>query len=195
MEFLKPILGDQLYLAVQKKIAEGSDVKLANLATGGYVAKEKFLALVEKATALETQLVAANAKLKAASQVLNQAKELEGAVAQLQQEKEQMGRQFEEKLIGVQKEAAIENALIEAKAKSKTAARALIDESKITFLKGEPQGLKAQIDAIQHSDPYLFEIVRDTGGGTNPPDTSESMASTNPDRMDDKTFYNIKFKK
>jgi len=195
MEFLKPILGDQLYLAVQNKLAEHNDVKLANLATGGYVGKEKFLAAVEKATALEAKLTAANAKLVQAAQALNQTKELEGAVAALQQEKEQMGRQFDAKLMREKMEAAIENAMIEAKAKNKVAVRALIDVSKIALQNGKLVGLDTQMEQLKHSDPYLFEIVRDTGGGTNPIATNESLASTNPDRLDDKAFYNIKFKK
>ena len=37
MEFLQPILGDELYDAVAQKLAGREDVKLANLAQGGYV--------------------------------------------------------------------------------------------------------------------------------------------------------------
>ena len=42
MEFLKELLGDDLYSQVEAKLKDNKDVKLANLASGEYVSKAKY---------------------------------------------------------------------------------------------------------------------------------------------------------
>lgn len=42
MEFLKEILGDDLYTQVETKLKGNDKVKLANLASGEYVSKSKY---------------------------------------------------------------------------------------------------------------------------------------------------------
>ena len=42
MEFLKEILGEELYAQVAAKLEGNKDVKLANLASGDYVSKAKY---------------------------------------------------------------------------------------------------------------------------------------------------------
>lgn len=76
MEFLKAILGDELYNSVAEKINahNGNEankdnlIKIANLATGEYVGKGKYDALNELLTSKQTELDGANgliAELKA----------------------------------------------------------------------------------------------------------------------------------
>ncbi len=195
MEFLKPILGDELYLAVAQKLADRTDIKIANLAQGGYVAKEKFMAAMEKVAALEAELKNAQQNTASAKEAQNAIALLQATVQKLQQEKELIGRQFEQKLLQEKIETAIMAALTKAKAKNMKAVRALIDESRIVLKDGALTGLTEQIESIKSSDPYMFEISRDTGGGTNPPKSAAQTLSVSPDRLDDKTFYNIKFKK
>ena len=68
MEFLKSVLGDELYGKVEAEIsaynaADGhkdKPVKLANLTDGGYVSLEKYQALETKSAGLEKQLGEAN---------------------------------------------------------------------------------------------------------------------------------------
>lgn len=195
MEFLKPIIGEQLFDELAKKLEGREDVKLANLAEGGYVGKEKFMAAMEKIAALEAELNKSAQAMAAAKAAAQKAVELEGAVQQLNEEKQQMGRQFQQKLIEEKMETAVVGALNAAKVKNMKAVRALIDESRIALTNGALTGLDAQIEALKASDPYLFEIVRDTGGGTNPTTPAATAMAANPDKLDDKTFYNLKFKK
>ena len=41
MEFLKEALGEDLYKQVEEKLKDNKDIKLANLASGDYVSKQK----------------------------------------------------------------------------------------------------------------------------------------------------------
>ncbi len=195
MEFLKPILGDALYAQVAQKLDGRDDVKLANLAGGAYVAKEKFLAAAAKATAMETAKNTAEEKLAALQDAAGKTAELEAAVAKCIKEKELMAKQYELKLMALIKSAEIDKAMLSAKAKNMKALRALIDDSRIVIKDGKLTGLSEQIEAIKNSDPYLFEQELDTGRGGNPPMPADKAIGINPDRLDDKTFYNIKFKK
>jgi hypothetical protein len=195
MEFLKPILGDQLYMAVSQKLKDREDVKLANLAGGAYVAKEKFLAATTKIAALEASLKAANEKLTAVADAAKKIAELEAALAKCAKEKELIGKQCELRLIALKKQSEIDKALLECKARNMKAVRALIDDSRIVVKDGMLTGLSEQINAIKVSDPYLFEQESDTGGGGNPVAPPDKSMKINPDRLDDRTFYNIKFKK
>ena len=68
MEFLKEVLGEELYSQVESKLNEhnGNDankekqIKLANLAGGEYVGKGKYDALMEQITGKEAELTSAN---------------------------------------------------------------------------------------------------------------------------------------
>lgn len=42
LDFLKPVLGDELYEQVEAKLKDNKDVNLANLASGEYVSKAKY---------------------------------------------------------------------------------------------------------------------------------------------------------
>ena len=195
MEFLRPIIGEELFNELAQKLAGREDVKLANLAEGGYVGKEKFMAAMDKIAALEAELNKSAQAMAAAKAASQKAVELESTVQKLNEEKDQMGRQFEQKLIQEKMETAVVNALNAAKVKNMKAVRALIDENRIALTSGTLTGLDAQIESIKASDPYLFEIVRDTGGGTNPTTPATTTLVTNPDKLDDKTFYKLKFNK
>ena len=202
MEFLQPILGDGLYKAVVQKLAGREDVKLANLAQGGYVGKEKFLSAAAKITALEAELAKAKeiaegavAKLAENETAAQKTAGLEAQIAKLVAEKEQMGRQFEQMIVKERLETAIQKALAEAKAKNMKAVRALLDETQLKLENGKLIGLIEQIAEIKQSDPYLFDGRSDTGSVSNPTKNTHQTLSANPDRLDDKTFYNLKFKK
>lgn len=72
MEFLKGILGDELYGQLEAKLqehntAEGNkdkQVKLVNVNTGEYISKEKYLTLKTQSDGLDGQLKTANAEIK-----------------------------------------------------------------------------------------------------------------------------------
>lgn len=72
MEFLKSILGDELYSQVETKVnehnaAEGNkdkQVKLVNINSGDYVSKDKYMTLKTQADGLDKQLKEANTEIQ-----------------------------------------------------------------------------------------------------------------------------------
>lgn len=64
MDFLKEALGDELYAQVETALKDNDKIKLANLADGGYVGKEKYAALETEKEALQSQLDDQNAQLE-----------------------------------------------------------------------------------------------------------------------------------
>ena len=72
MDFMKSILGEELYGQVEEKVnahnaaEENKDkqVKIENINGGGYVSKEKYLTLKTKADGLEEQLGTANTEIQ-----------------------------------------------------------------------------------------------------------------------------------
>ena len=63
MDFLKGVISDELYAQLETEL-KGKEVKLANLASGDYIGKEKYEALEIKLNNATEQLGAANAKLE-----------------------------------------------------------------------------------------------------------------------------------
>ncbi len=72
MEFLKEILGEELYSQVNKKISsynsdeknKNNQIKIGNLGSGNYVGKDKFDAKETEISGLKQQLVDATATIK-----------------------------------------------------------------------------------------------------------------------------------
>lgn len=63
MDFLKEVLGEELYQEVANKLAGNDKIKLANLANGEYVSKDKYSASETLASERKAQLEAVNAQL------------------------------------------------------------------------------------------------------------------------------------
>jgi hypothetical protein len=64
MEFLKSALGDELYAQVSEKLKDNKEIKLANLATGEYVGKDKFDSMSELNKTFKTQIDEANKQIE-----------------------------------------------------------------------------------------------------------------------------------
>jgi murein L,D-transpeptidase YcbB/YkuD len=66
MDFLKDIFGEKslTYAELETALKENKDIKLANLAAGGYVAKEKFDAKETELKNINTQLTEANKQIE-----------------------------------------------------------------------------------------------------------------------------------
>lgn len=63
MEFLKELLGEELYKQVESKLKGNDNVKLANLKSGEYVDKGKFDAMETAKKALDAQIIQRDADL------------------------------------------------------------------------------------------------------------------------------------
>lgn len=138
--------------------AEAADgVKLVNLTEGGYVAMKKFK---DKEAELETAT-------STIAGLQDTVKKFDGVdVEKLKGEVTDAKKKFDADLAQARKDSAIQVALVEARARNTKAARALLDETKITLnADGTLSGL--DVEALRKSDPYLFEIEEklDEGGG------------------------------
>ncbi len=111
MDFLKSILGDDLFAQVSEKITayngdeanKDKQVKLANLSEGGYVSKDKY-------TTLETDLTGSRAELEKANGLIAELKKSAGKDQALQQKISE----YEQQIADLQAEnqrLKVENAL------------------------------------------------------------------------------------
>lgn len=97
----------------------------------------------------------------------------EDAAQSIQQLQEQL-KDKDARLLAIRKDAAIQVALTQAKARNPKAALALLEADKLELQEdGTVKGLKEALEGLQKSDAYLFdtgEPAKPTGaGGFNPP--------------------------
>ena len=94
--------------------------------------------------------------------------ELKKQLKELQKENAAQEEKYQESLTKVQRDSALSALLAEAKVKNPKAVAALLDDEKIVFKDGELSGAKEQIESLQKSDAYLFDLGTKQGG-YNPP--------------------------
>ncbi|WP_077622007.1 phage scaffolding protein [Sediminibacillus massiliensis] len=82
--------------------------------------------------------------------------EMQQKIADLQKANEEDAKQWEGKLLEERKEAKLELALKDAKAKNNKAVKALIDAEKISLDGDNLIGLEEQLKKVQEESPYLF---------------------------------------
>ena len=112
MEFLKNIFGAEAltYDQLAEKLSGNKDIKLGNLASGGYVAKDKYATLEAKVGGLEGQLTEAN-------------KKLEGFDPEWKTKAETAAKEADKKVTAVKLDYAIDAALSKAGARNAAIAR------------------------------------------------------------------------
>lgn len=171
MDFLKPIFDDKAltYDQFAEKLAAAKDIKLANLAGGGYVVREKLTAKESEIEDLKKQLEAANKQIDEFKGM-----DIEGirkAADDYKSKFEKAQKDAEEKAQAMQFDFALTNALAGAKAKNAKAVKALLDMDSLKLNGEEIVGLKEQIEKVRAENSYLFEsgekapeVVRPAGG-------------------------------
>ena len=90
MEFLKELLGEELYRQLESKINEhngneankGNQIKIGNLGTGEYVAQGKYKALEDVLKGKETELSTANGLIEQLKKDTKGNEELQGKITQ-----------------------------------------------------------------------------------------------------------------
>lgn len=149
MEFLKKILGEELYAQVAAKLEGNDSVKLANLATGEYVSKSKY----------DDELAV---KEKRIQELADTIKNFEGVdVKQLQADVENWKTKYSHDLESARLESAIKLAIAKSGTRSEKALMGMLDKDAIKIDKdGKITGLDEQIEAIKKSDGFLFEPVK-----------------------------------
>ena len=164
MDFLKEHLGDELYAQVESKLKSNDKVKLANLAGGEYVGKDKFLALETEKKGLLAQIQERDAQLEQLKKV--DAGALQSKIAELQKANDAWATKVQSMALN----HAIDAAILKSKGRNPKAIKALLDTDKIKMDGDAVTGIDEQIDAIKKSDAYLFEVSQALGG-MNPPNS------------------------
>ena len=104
---------------------------------------------------------------------------LKQTIKDLQKQNADAKAGYEEQLVGMQRDSAIEKALATSGAKNTKAVKALLDADKIVFKDGELSGLAEQLEAYKQSDPYMFDMGKKPEGyepaGGSPAKTYSSM--------------------
>lgn len=179
MEFLKEILGEELYAQVAAKLEGNDSVKLANLATGEYVSKSKYV----------DELAVKDKRIQELADTI---KNFEGVdVKQLQADVENWKIKYNQDLESARLDSAIQLAIAKSGTLSEKALMGLLDKDKIKFDKdGKLTGLDEQIEAIKKEDSFLFkaaepnepkkgnDVVLDGDHGGNPkPEAPTTLAA------------------
>lgn len=104
---------------------------------------------------------------------------LKQTIKDLQKQNADAKTEYEQQLVGMQRDSAIEKALATSGAKNTKAVKALLDADKIVFKDGELSGLAEQLEAYKQSDPYMFDMGKKPEGyepaGGSPAKTYSSM--------------------
>lgn len=168
---LKELLGEELYNQVMEK---AGDNKLAIVSDGSYIPKHKFDEKNDEAKEYKRQLAERDEQLKDLGKKAKDHEELQQTIKDLQKENEDAKKDYEANLIKTRKEAKLELALKDAKAKNPKAVKALLDAEKISLDGDNLVGLEEQLKALQESDSYLFGDGEPAGlKGRKPNDNNE----------------------
>ena len=177
-EWLKPILGDDLYAQVEPKLtAAGDKLKLANLADGGYVGKDKFDAAEQaRKDALKT-LGERDTQLAELKKL--EPEKLQARITELETANAAEKEAAEKRIAEMEFDSSLNAALTGAKAKNAKAVAALINRDGLKLTDGAIVGLKEQLDKIKAENAFLFEPEKAGGSGFSdktPPGGGEQTA-------------------
>lgn len=174
MEFLKAILGDELFKQVSEKINayngdeanKDKQVKIGNLGSGEYVSKLKLDDVTSQLTGKQSELDAANGLIEELKKGTKGNEELQGKVTAY----ETQVAQLQEQLKQTQLDSAIKVALLGAKAtdvdymtfKLKEKGELELDEN------GKIKGIDDKISGLKTQFPNQFEADGGKGGTIDP---------------------------
>lgn len=186
MEELKNIFGENALTYEQFTAAlEAADKKtlnLANLAKGGYVAKDKF-------ANKETELATAQNTIR---ELQDAVKKFDGVdVEKLKGDMAALQTKYDSDLAAAKLDNALNLALVEAKARDPKLVKALLDMTVIKQDGDDLLGLKEQLEHIVGSHGYLFAGEETNTGETRTSTGAAHVANNKPDfsKMTDAEYY------
>lgn len=173
MEFLKAILGEDLYKQVETKVNEhngktenkDNQIKIANLGAGEYVSKSKYDALQTDLDNTKTSLNTANTTIADLKKNNGDNAELQTKIANYETEKASLEAKHKETTERLIKEGAIKDALYNEKAKHPELLLSKFDLSKILLdEKGEKvvSGIEDQMKTHKETYKDLFGEAEQT---------------------------------
>ena len=154
MEFLKELLGEDLYSQVADKLkGHEKDVKLANLATGDYVSKQKY----------DDDLKERDTKI---ADLSKKVQDFDGVdVKKLQDDVKEWETKYNSDIKAERRDSAIKLAVAKAGARSEKALMGMLDMDSIKLGDdGKITGLDEQIAQIKKDDAFLFKPNDDDPG-------------------------------
>lgn len=175
MEFLKDILGEELYGQMAAKLEGNDAVRLVNAADGSWVAKERYEQERQAGKGYQKQLGELNAALQQAREAAAGNDALRGRLEQMQ--KDIAAR--DEQLRAQRLEYQIKDAVRESRARNADLVARMIDTAKVAESDGRLIGLTEQLEALKKSDAYLFADAPGDSGGVDPHQEPGGMAAGN----------------
>lgn len=162
IDFLKPVLGDELFAQVSEKLEGAQGITLVNSADGSYVPKAKFNEANNSVKTLTQQVQTLTQELETAKAAAGNVDELNQQITKLQQDVADRDGKIES--IGVDYD--VKDIIRGAKARDVDIVFGLIDRSKVKRGKdGKLQGVDDQIKAVKDSKAFLFEDEKGSKGG------------------------------
>jgi chromosome segregation ATPase len=160
MDFLKDILGDDLFNQVLAKL-EGTDVKLANLSTGDYVSKDKHDAEIRAAEkerdGYKAQLSDLSEQIEAAQGSEKTIGDLNAKIKQIQADNNTKVAEIEASKEQLKRDAKIDLAVVMAGARNLESVLVHVNKEKVSLNdQGELVGLADQLETIKTNHEYLF---------------------------------------
>ena len=154
-EFLKPVLGDELYTQFSEKMSgsEAEGIMLVNAKDGSYIPKAKLDEERSTSKGYKGQIEELNAQLAELKKAVEGNDSLKEQIAKLQE-----GITSRDAALKAQQmDFTIKDAVRGSKAKNADVVIKMIDRGKITENDGHIYGLNEQIEALKKTDAYLFE--------------------------------------
>ena len=172
MEWLKNIVGEDLFKQVETKVNEHNgkvenkdkQVKIVNVNDGEYVSKLKYTTLENELNTTKTSLQTANTTIEDLKKNNTNNADLQAKITQYETEKQDLEKAHKETTSKLIKMGGIREALYEAKAKYPDLLAEKFDLSKIVLdEKGEKvvSGIKEQMDTIKESYKDLLGETND----------------------------------
>lgn len=107
----------------------------------------------------EKQLKERDKELEKVKEQLSSDSESQQIIKDLQKKNKELAEQYEKKLKEKEFDYALDKALTNNKSRNNKAVKALLDTESLSLNdKGEIEGLDKQLEALQESDKYLFDI-------------------------------------
>ncbi|MBO7318444.1 MAG: phage scaffolding protein [Clostridia bacterium] len=157
MDKLKALFGSEAltFEQLEEKLKDNKEVKLANLAAGGYVDVKKHEDTVQ-------ELTTANSTIKNLQETV---KKFDGVdVEGLKKQASDLEEKYNKDTAALKLDSAVNLALVQAKVKNPKLAKAALDMSVIKLDGENLLGLTEQVEALKESDGYLFDTDEGAGG-------------------------------
>lgn len=198
MEFLKQILGDDLYSQVESKVNsynsdeknKNKQVKIVNLSEGNYVGKDKF-------DTKETEIINLKQQLDNANKQIDDFKEMDidsikKTAADYKEKFEQVQKEADTKIKEMQYDSDLTEYMKTLKINDDVHAenlKKMIKEKNLPFENGKLIGGDDVVNMYKEKYPSVFKAEEDIPNiSASTPGTNQNFVSGDPDKMDFSTY-------